>query len=125
MLSFEETGAILDLLAAELPQAFYRHLNGGIVLLPQSKLHRESTDARPLYILGEYHHDPRGLGRYITIYYGSFCRVHGTLATDALTERLRDTLRHEFTHHMESLGGERGLELRDAAALQEYKKKYN
>ncbi|MCL2672570.1 MAG: hypothetical protein FWF10_11145 [Clostridiales bacterium] len=124
MLSFDETAHILDGLAAELPGEFFRHLNGGIVLLPQSKLHRASAEAQRLYILGEYHHEPIGLGRYIAIYYGSFCRVHGGETPERQVERLRETLRHEFTHHMESLAGERGLEIRDAIALQDYKEKY-
>ena len=124
MLTFDETAHILDELAAELPAEFFRHLNGGIVLLPQSKLHRASADARRLYILGEYHHEPLGLGRYIAIYYGSFRRVHGHEPPDTQTAHLRETLRHEFTHHMESLAGERGLEIRDAIALQDYKEKY-
>ena len=123
MLSFDEIGAILDELAAELPQEFFRHLNGGIVLLPQSKLHRASADPQRLYILGEYHYDPMGLGRYIAIYYGSFCRVHGNKTPEIQVEQLRETLRHEFTHHMESLAGERGLEIRDAIALGEYRER--
>ena len=121
MVTFEETGAILDDLAAELPQEFFRHLNGGIVLLPQSKLHSASTGSHPLYIMGEYHHEPFGLGRYIAIYYGSFLRVHGADTPQTHRERLRNTLRHEFTHHMESLSGECGLELRDAEVLRAYR----
>lgn len=31
------------------------------------------------------------------------------------------TLAHEFTHHVEGLAGERGLDLRDALELEEYR----
>ncbi|MEG2456131.1 MAG: metallopeptidase family protein, partial [Oscillospiraceae bacterium] len=60
-------------------------------------------------------------GRYIRIYYGSFQSVCGDLDDDDLYEELYATLSHEFTHHIESLAGERGLELKDEEFLQEYR----
>jgi hypothetical protein len=38
-------------------------------------------------------------------------------------ERLKKILIHEFTHHLESLAGERDLEIKDAMDLEEYKRK--
>ena len=35
---FEEVGTMLDEIAAELPQEFYKDLNGSIILLPEVKL---------------------------------------------------------------------------------------
>jgi hypothetical protein len=60
------------------------------------------------------------MGRYITIYYGSFSHVYGHLEKKALKEQLRETLKHEFTHHIESLAGERGLEIKDARYIADY-----
>ena len=39
MITIEEVQTILDEIASEFPQEFYKDLNGGIVLLPQVKLH--------------------------------------------------------------------------------------
>ena len=36
-------------------------------------------------------------------------------------EELTATLAHEFTHHMEGLAGERGLEIQDEAFLEQYR----
>lgn len=72
-----------------------------------------------LYILGEYCQDPY-LGRSIVIYYGSFEPVFGDLSPLELRRELRDTLRHEFRHHVEALAGENGLDLEDEAWLAEY-----
>ena len=121
MITFEEVGAILDEMAEELPIEFYRELNGGVVLLPKTKVHPKSADPRRLYILGEYHNESHGLGRYITIYYGSFIRVHGHDSPDRQMDELKRVLFHEFTHHIESLAGERGLEIKDAALIARYR----
>ena len=59
-------------------------------------------------------------GRMIKIYYGSFERMYSWMDEEQLTEELREVLRHEFTHHIESLAGERGLEIKDEIQLQEY-----
>lgn len=66
MLSFEETQEALTEIADDLPQAIYRELNGGIILLPEAKLHAEARNG-DLYILGQYHYEPRGIGRYVTL----------------------------------------------------------
>ncbi len=118
MISIDEVQDILDGLAEELPKEFYNELNGGILLLPETK---ESPYAKhdDLYILGEYQVSP-GMGRLIKIYYGSFMKLYGYLDKEELTKRLRHTLRHEFTHHLESLGGERGLEIKDAQFINKY-----
>ena len=34
---------------------------------------------------------------------------------------LHDTLAHEFTHHIEGLAGERGLELKDAQFMEDFR----
>lgn len=118
MISIDEVQIILDDLAEELPQVFYKELNGGILLLPEA---RRSPYAKgdDLYILGEYRVS-HSMGRLISIYYGSFEKLYGHVSKDELTDRLRHTLRHEFTHHLESLAGEKGLEIKDAEFINKY-----
>jgi hypothetical protein len=110
---------MLDELAAELPEQFYKELNGGILLLPETMLSPEAVDD-DLYTLGEYHYS-YSMGRYITIYYGSFDALYGHLSPGELKGRLRSTLRHEFTHHLESLAGEKDLETEDERQLARYR----
>ena len=116
MLSIERIQALLDGICEELPAAFYKHLNGGICLLPGVK--RNPLGAG-LLILGEYN---RGgaLGRYINIYYGSIMHVYGGLNEAQIKEKLREVLLHEFTHHLESLAGEHSLEVKDRHFLENY-----
>ena len=114
----EDTEKMLDELARELPEDFYRELSGGIILVPEAKK-SPVKGADGLSILGEYHRNSN-LGRYIVIYYGSFMRVYGHLNQDAFKNELRKTLRHEFRHHVESLAGERGLEYEDAKFINDY-----
>ena len=122
MVSFDEIGIMLDDIANELPEDFYRELNGGITLLPDVRIHPESGKSGDLYILGEYHHDH--LGRYINMYYGSFVILYKYLGPLRQKEELRRILLHEFTHHLESLAGERGLEIKDIQNLERYKQRF-
>lgn len=115
----EEIHEMLDEIAEEIPQEFFEDLNEGIILLPKYKLHPESRLSDRLYIMGEYRKSITG--RNIVIYYGSFERVHYGISKDKLRQILKDTLLHEFTHHLESLAGERGLEIKDAEDLRRYK----
>jgi hypothetical protein len=119
MVTIEEMQEMLDELAEELPRKFYEELNGGILLLPDRKLSPEALD-EDLFTLGEYHHS-YSMGRYITIYYGSFGELFGHLSKEALMSQLRKTLRHEFTHHLESLAGEKDLEIEDERQLARYR----
>lgn len=118
MISLDEMEDMLDEIATELPKEIYKDLNGGIILLPDTKRNPLGRN-NDLYIMGEYHIDGR-MGRYITIYYGSFMHVFEDLPKELLKEQLAHTLKHEFTHHLESLAGERGLEIKDAQYMAEY-----
>lgn len=118
MVSIDEMQTMLDSIAEALPGEFYAQLNGGIILMPQTKRDRRKG-AEGLYILGEYYRGGN-LGRYIAIYYGSFERVYGNLPKEKLAEQLAATLKHEFRHHLESLAGERGLEIEDEQFLADY-----
>jgi hypothetical protein len=118
MISIEEMQSMLDNIAAEFPAEFFKELNGGIILLPEVKRHEKSV-GDDLFVLGEYN---RGgsMGRYITIYYGSFIKVYGNLAGDRISEKLRSTVRHEFRHHIESLAGTDDLDRIDRKYIADY-----
>ncbi len=123
MLSFEQVQEVLTQIADKIPQAIYRELNGGIILLPDTKPHPQSING-DLYILGQYHYEPTGFGRYITIYYGSFCKTYGHLSDSRLANKLEEVLRHELVHHLEHLAGDNSLEVRDAKEIASYKRRY-
>jgi len=117
MMTIEEVNGLLDEIAAELPEEIFRELNGGVNLLPDTK--RNNADAEgKLYTLGEYRRDQ--MGRYIVIYYGSLCNVYGAASHKKMRGYLRDLLTHELTHHLESLAGERDLEIKDEIKLDRY-----
>ena len=118
MLTFDEVGALLDDMAEEFPPVFFNELNGGVCLLPEA---RPDPEFRPgeMYILGEYCNDM--MGRYINLYYGSFAALaeREEWTQEDWEDELWETFSHEFTHHMEGLAGERGLEIKDEAFLEE------
>lgn len=118
--SVEEIHNMLDEIAEELPKDFFRHLNEGIVLLPQHKIHSQSRGDRVLFIMGQY--SVSITGRNIKIYYGSFKKTYGHRSREFIYNKLKETLLHEFTHHLESLAGERGLEIKDKEKLDKYKR---
>jgi len=119
MLTFDEFGDILEEIAHNMPEDLYKRLNGGVILLPEEKLHSESSQDYPLYILGEYHINH--LGRYVNMYYGSFMSTFADMPLEYLKERMEHTLKHELLHHLESLAGERGLEIDDERRLNKYR----
>ena len=99
----------------ELPQEILEALNCGI------SLRRDALyDDNGLVILGQYHVEPMGLGRYVTINYGSMVEVYGYLSKNAFRRKLRYVLHHELTHHLESLAGDRSLEIQDAIDKRKY-----
>lgn len=116
----EEVHDMLERIIEEIPKDFFKDLNEGVVLLPKIKFHPKSKN-EDLVVLGEY--SKSLFGRNIKIYYGSFKRVYSGLSDTQLYEQLKETLLHEFTHHLESLAGERGLEIKDQIELNNYKKK--
>jgi predicted Zn-dependent protease with MMP-like domain len=118
MLRFEEAAELLDELCETFPPEFFRDLNGGVSLLPDRVRNREEPG---LFTLGEYRTGE--MGRLIYLYYGSFAAVFADASDGELREELRRTLAHEFTHHIESLAGERGLEIKDARFLEEYRRR--
>lgn len=120
--SIDRVEEILNELAEEIPQDLYKGLSGGIVLIEGYKMHPEAVND-DLYIMGEYHRS--NLEKYIKIYYGSFQRVYPTIGEEELREKLRETLRHEFLHHIEGLSGLRDLEIYDEERINDYKRRVN
>ena len=118
MISIDEMEIMIGEIVKELPHEFFEYLNGGILLLPEVKMHYESRN-NDLYILGEYHQD-RIMGKYIKIYYGSFSRLYKRINNEQLREKLRGTLKHEFRHHLETLSGEKDLQIEDKKKILEY-----
>lgn len=103
MMDFEQAGYTLDELIDELPEGIFKDLNGGVNLIEDEK---KSEDGR--YTLGTYF--VNGMGRYIEIYYGSFTGLYGETDDELFRKRLKKTLHHELTHHVENMAGDRSLE---------------
>ena len=112
---------MLEEISESIPEEFFRKLNEGVVLLPQHKYHPKSRSNKPLYVLGEYRKSITG--SHIRIYYGSFKRTMESMDLQKIRERLEETLLHEFTHHLETLAGERGLILKDQESIKRYLEK--
>ncbi len=118
--SIDEVNELLNSIADEIPESFYNRLSGGIILSEEVKYHPESI-GNDMVVLGHYE---RGLfGSSIVIYYGSFMEMYGHLPEVILREKLKDTLIHEFRHHLEYLSGMMDLEIEDREFIEEYKRK--
>ncbi|MDL2323744.1 metallopeptidase family protein [Ruminococcaceae bacterium OttesenSCG-928-A16] len=120
LLSMDEVWDVLNNFATEIPAELYKGLNGGIILL-QDTLPSPYSQNNDLYIMGTYHYEPTGLGRYISIYYGSFAKICAGTSVQHQKQALRKVLRHELTHHIESLAGVRDLEVKDEKDIAQYK----
>ena len=119
MYTIDQTNDILDEIADAMPFELYRELSGGILLMPEAKLHPKSI-GNDLYILGEYCRS--SIGTCIKIYYGSFARVYSHLPLDMYKEKLRAVLAHELRHHNETLAGYKDLILYDEDQIANYLK---
>lgn len=114
ILSIDEVYDILEEVYGEFPAPLLDRLNGGVLLLEDEVPDPEAGE--DVYILGEYCHDE--MGRYINIYYGSFAALLCDEPREVWVDELRTTLRHELTHHVEGLAGDRSLEYRDEEELE-------
>ena len=93
-----------DLVANQIPPSLLANLNGGI----KTYKHLEKDDEeKNYYILGEYIED--NLGAYINLYYGSFKHFYGDLSDEKFKKKILSTIKHELTHHIESLTGHEPL----------------
>lgn len=117
VLSIDEVYDILDEVYAEFPEALFQDLNGGVLLLEDEVADPEAGE--DVYVMGEYCCDE--MGRYINLYYGSFAALLADEPREVWVDELRGTLRHELTHHVEGLAGERSLDRKDEAQLAAYR----
>jgi hypothetical protein len=121
-LDIDSFHSALDEVAEEIPAELLRELNGGIMVLPEIKYH-PGAPAGDLFVMGEYHVQIPGLGRFIVMYYGSFECVFGASTPNEspyLRTEIRRTLIHELRHHVESLSGVKDLEREDERTLEAY-----
>lgn len=103
MISYERFSEILDEEMELLPEYVFEELNGGVLVDKKANLHPERV-ADDLYIMGTYSTSPI-MGKQIVIYYGSFAATMGLHSEEDIRLKIRDTLRHEFRHHMETRAG--------------------
>ncbi|MBR4502963.1 MAG: hypothetical protein IKP22_13945 [Clostridia bacterium] len=102
MIDAAEYRKIISELMDELPEAFFRDLTGGVIISDAAPVPDYARDG-DLYIMGHYRVSS-GV-RQIVMYRGSFCRAYPCADAEEARRILRGILRHEFRHHMESLGG--------------------
>ena len=123
MVTYEDFTRILNEEVASLPDYVHEELNGGVLADPDRYLHPGRL-ADDLYILGTYSVDPV-FGKQIVLYYGSFAVTLGNAGEQVYRTRIRETVRHEFLHHLETLAGlnkNGSLAEEDARRMQEYYK---
>ena len=111
-------------LLTQLPEEFFKDLNGGVVVEEGEHL-SEYAENGDLYVLGIYMRSSN-MGRQIRLYYGSFLKVVPH-TEKAFEKQLWKTIRHEFRHHLETKARIKDLEIEDrqfiAAHLAKKRKK--
>ena len=120
MISIEEYRQIISELMDELPGEFFRELSGGVIV-SEALVIPDYARGNDLYTLGQYQVFS-GM-RQITMFKGSFDQVYPQANASEARIILRGILRHEFRHHLESLGGihnSSSLEAEDELKKQEY-----
>lgn len=118
--TIDEFREIVSDLLDELPEVFFKQLSGGIVV-EDVTVRSPYAKADDLYNLGSYNWN--SLGRQIKIYYGTFAKLYSHLRGEALKQKIREVVRHEFRHHLEFLAGVHGrdsLEAEDRRQIREY-----
>ena len=104
MITAGEYRSIISELLDELPREFFRELTGGVIV-SDALVIPDYARNNDLFTMGQYQVNA-GI-RQITMFRGSFDRAHPCADADEAREILRGVLRHEFRHHLESLGGVR------------------
>lgn len=102
-MTFDEFSNIAEEELALLPDYVHEELNGGVLTDRNVYLHPGRVED-DLYILGTYSTDPV-MGKQIVLYYGSFMKVMGNAGEQTIRSQIRETLRHEFRHHLETRAG--------------------
>ena len=102
MISIEEYRKIISELIDELPEVFFRKLSGGVIVSEATAV-PDYARGDDLYTMGQYQ-VTYGM-RQIVMYKGSFDRGYPWANAAEARSLIRSTLRHEFRHHLESIGG--------------------
>lgn len=113
-MTIDEFEQITEKIVAGLPERLFENLNGGILILPNimESPHSKNND---LLVLGRYCRNA-SMGRYIELYYGSFIKMYA----EPPKTKIEETIKHELRHHIESLAGERDLEIEDEKFIKNY-----
>ena len=102
-MTVEDFSAIVEEEIALLPEYVFEELNGGVLVDERALQHPESQ-RNDLYVLGTY--TSGGIpGKQVTLYYGSFMATMPGASPDQIRSQVRETLRHEFLHHLETKAG--------------------
>ncbi len=120
MITLEEYKQIIEELLDELPEEFFRELSGGVTV-SEALVIPDYAKAGDLYTMGQYQVS-YGV-RQINMFKGSFDRAYPDADAARARGLPRGILRHEFRHHMESLGSihnSSSLEAEDARRKQAY-----
>ena len=103
MITYDAFDRIVQEEIALLPEYVHHDLTGGVLIDPGTYLHPARV-ADDLYIMGTY--STGGItGKAIILYYGSFMATMPNASEEALRLKIRETLRHEFLHHLETRAG--------------------
>ncbi|MBO7709268.1 MAG: metallopeptidase family protein [Lachnospiraceae bacterium] len=118
MITYDEFEQMVKEELSLLPDYVRQDLSGGVLIDPAAYLH-PARAADDLYILGTY---SKGgyMGNQIILYYGSFMATLGYAPRAAVQNQVRETLRHEFLHHMETKAGEKTLVEEDRDRMIKY-----
>ena len=125
MIRMEEYKRIVSELLDELPEEFFRELSGGVIV-SNALVIPDYAQENDLYTLGLY--KVFSGVRQIIMFKGSFDRAYPQADAGEAKGILRGILRHEFRHHLESLGGvhnSTSLEAEDERRKQEYLSRYD
>ena len=125
MISIEKYRKIVSELMDELPSEFFQQLSGGVIVSDATVIPDYARENN-LFTLGQYQVFS-GL-RQITLFKGSFDQAYPQADETEARNRLRGILRHEFRHHLESLGGihnSSSLEAEDELKKQAYLSEYH
>ena len=120
MIGTEEYRRILSALMDELPKEFFHGLSGGVIV-SEAMVIPDYARGNDLYTMGQYQVSS-GI-RQIIMFKGSFDRLYPQADAAEARKLLRGILRHEFRHHLESMGGIKNsssLEAEDERQKQAY-----
>ena len=100
----EFSSYVTEVLDQEIPPVLLEGLNLGVIVRPNLE---RSKDESNFIIMGLYVQNK--LGRQIILYYGSFLHFFKNRSVNAWKKKIEGTIKHELTHHIEALAGQKDL----------------